>query len=247
MNRFSPKKSWQTHQVLVDLCGLLLICSGSLCGVLIGSWLLGNIGRVLGLLIGALWGFYLAEGCALLIKPRNLGNTQPFETNPMTILSESEATPLSGSKRPRFSSILRRKPAGISPPDSFDSCSLDEIHRRLKSINSHIWQELRRGVLSGCYAGLYSVQLNGSLEKLDWREVNRKTVAALRRFETAATDQERRASLNEALDRIGQKLLLVQKAALRKADRLNKEEEREIQRSEAELWRLSRLECLRSS
>jgi len=36
-------------------------------------------------------------------------------------------------------------------------------------------------------------------------------------------------------------LLLVQKAALRKADRLNKEEERAIQKNEAELWRLSRL------
>jgi hypothetical protein len=54
------------------------------------------------------------------------------------------------------------------------------------------------------------------------------------------SEEERRASLNEALDRIGQKLLLVQKAAMRKADKLNQEEEQEIQKNEAELWRLSR-------
>jgi hypothetical protein len=70
--------------------------------------------------------------------------------------------------------------------------------------------------------------------------VNRRTVSALHRFETAKNEEERRASLNEALDRIGQKLLLVQKAALRKADRLNKEEEQAIQKNESELWRLSR-------
>jgi hypothetical protein len=34
---------------------------------------------------------------------------------------------------------------------------------------------------------------------------------------------------------------------LRKADRLNVEEEREIQKNEAELWRLSRLDRLSSS
>jgi hypothetical protein len=70
--------------------------------------------------------------------------------------------------------------------------------------------------------------------------VNRRTVSALHRFETAKNEAERRASLSEALDRIGQKLLLVQKAALHKADRLNKEGERAIQKNEAELWRLSR-------
>jgi hypothetical protein len=54
------------------------------------------------------------------------------------------------------------------------------------------------------------------------------------------SDEERIVSLNEALDRIGQKLILVQKAAMRKADKLNEQEEQEIQKNEAELWRLSR-------
>jgi hypothetical protein len=197
MRSLSPKKSRETDQALANLCGLLFICAGSLWGFVIGSWLLGNVGGVLGL-----------------------------------------------TKWPRLSSIFSRKPARSSPPDSHDLCNLDEIHRRLKAINSHIWRELRRGVLSGCYAGLYSVQLDEAKESLDWREVNRRTVAALHQFETATTDDKRRASLTEALGLIGQKLVLVQKAALRKADKLNMEEEREIQKNEAELWRLSRLECL---
>jgi len=54
------------------------------------------------------------------------------------------------------------------------------------------------------------------------------------------TEEERRASLNDALDRIGQKLLIVQKAAMRKADKLSQQEEQEIRKNEAELWRLSR-------
>jgi hypothetical protein len=193
---------------------------------------------------GALWGFDLAEEYALLLKTPNVENTEAFEKSHMTMLAQSEKTPLSGSKWPRLSSIFSRKPARSSPPDSHDLCNLDEIHRRLKAINSHIWRELRRGVLSGCYAGLYSVQLDEAKESLDWREVNRRTVAALHQFETATTDDKRRASLTEALGLIGQKLVLVQKAALRKTDKLNMEEEREIQKNEAELWRLSRLECL---
>ena len=84
------------------------------------------------------------------------------------------------------------------------------------------------------------MQLKERGEPLDWRAINRLTVAALNRFETAMNDDERRLSLNEALDRIGQKLLLVHKAAMRKADQLNQEEKQEIQRNEAELWRLSR-------
>jgi hypothetical protein len=44
----------------------------------------------------------------------------------------------------------------------------------------------------------------------------------------------------EALDRIGQKLHIIKEVATLKADSIQKERE-EIERNEAELWRLSRL------
>jgi hypothetical protein len=194
-----------------------------------------------------LWGFHVAEGCALVLKTQEDRDTEAVEEGCMTLLAQSEGTSISGSKRPWFARLLGRKSTRSSPLECHDSCSLEEIHHRLRTINSQLWRELRRGVLSSCHAGLYSVQLNKGGESLDWREVNRRTVAALHRFETVTTDEERRASLTEALDRIGQKLLLVQKAALRKADKLNMEEEQEIQKNQAELWRLSRLDRLSPS
>ena len=233
--------------MLANFCGLLLICTGSLWGVTVGSWLLGKMGGVLGLMAGALWGFHVAEGLALLLKSRKGGNAEAFEKTHVTIFAHTEKTPLSRSRWPRLSRILSRNPAKSSPSESHDSYSLEEIHDRLRAINSHLWREIRTGVFAGCFAGLYSVQLNQSEESLDWREVNRQTVAALNRFETVTTEEERRTSLIEALDRIGQKLQLVQKAALRKADKLSLEEEREIQKNEAELWRLFRLACLSSA
>ena len=232
--------------MLADLCGLLLVCAGSLSGVSIGSWLLGSMGSLLGLMAGALWGFYMAEGFASLLKIRENLAPEALEQSHTTLVAHSEENLLSGSRWPRLSRIFGRKPARLSPTDPCDAYSLDEIHRRLKEINSNLWRQLRTGVLSSCHVGLYSVKLNHSEERLDWREVNRRTVAALHRFETATTDEERSASLTEALDRIGQKVQLVQKAALRKADRLNLEEEQEIQKNEAELWRLSRLDRLSS-
>ena len=165
----------------------------------------------------------------------------------MQLLAQSEGTRLSGPRQPWFSRILGRKPVRPSSPESYSSYSFEEIHRRLRAMNSQLWKELRQGALSSCYAGLHTVDLEEKGESLDWREVNRRTVAALHRFDAATSDEERRASLNEALDRIGQKLILVQSAALRKADKLNSEEEREIQKNEAELWRLSRIDRLSSS
>ena len=222
------------NQVLANLCGLLFIILGSFWGTAVGSWLYGSLGAMLGLTIGSMWGFHVAEGYGSLLSTQTDNKNDGL---PAAILAQSENPPLSSSKRSWFSKILGRKPVKPSFPESY---SLEEIHRRLKAINSQIWLELRQGVLSSCHAGLYSVQLEERGEPLDWREINRLTVAALHRFETAMNDDERRVSLNEALDRIGQKLLLVQKAAMRKADRLNQEEEQEIQKSEAELWRLSR-------
>ena len=188
-----------------------------------------------------MWGFHVAEGYgSLLCTQRENEN----DRSPVTIVAQSENPPLSSSKRSWFSKMLGRKPVNPPFPESY---SLEEIHRRLKAINSQIWLELRQGVLSSCHAGLHSVQLEERGKPLDWREINRRTVAALHRFETATNEDERRASLNEALDRIGQKLLLVQKAAMRKSDRLNREEEHEIQKNEAELWRLSRSARIHSS
>ena len=221
-------------QMLANLCGLLFILLSSCWGAAVGSWHYGSLGALLGLTIGSIWGYYVAEGYASLLS------TQKDNTNdglPVAISAQSENPPLAATKRSWFSRILGRKPVKQSFRESY---SLEEVHRRLKTINSQIWLELRQGVLSSCHAGLYSVQLEEQGKSLDWREINRRTVAALHSFETAMSEEERKTSLNEALDRIGQKLLLVQKAAMRKADKLNQEEEQEIQKNEAELWRLSR-------
>lgn len=228
------KESLIMNQAVANFCGLLFILLGSWWGAAVGSWLFGSLGALLGLTIGSLWGFHVAEGYASLLS------TQKAKTNdglPVAILAQSENPPLAATKRSWFSRILGRKPVKQSFGESY---SLEEVHRRLKTINSQIWLELRQGVLSSCHAGLYSVQLEEQGKSLDWREINRLTVAALHRFETAISEEEQKTSLNEALDRIGQKLVLVQKAAMRKGDKLNQEEEQEIQKNEAELWRLSR-------
>jgi hypothetical protein len=243
----SPKDFTKMYRVIPDLCGLLLICACSLCGLAMGSYLLGDAGSLLGLTAGGLWGLHVAESCAFLLKPQHWRNEEAPEKGYAAMFSESKGTSLPASKRPWLSRILGIKSDKPAPPESYDSYSLEEIHRRLKEINSQVWRELRTGVLSSCHAGLYSVRLDYVGQRLDWREVNRLTVSALHRFETATSDEDRRNSLKEALDRIGQKLQLVKKAALRKADRLSVEEEREIQKNEAELWRLSRLDRLSTS
>lgn len=232
---FTPRKeSLIMNQVLANLCGLLFILLGSCWGAAVGSWLYGSLGAMLGLAIGSMWGYHVAEGYASLLSSQKENDKDGLL---VALLAQSENSPLSSSKRSWFARILGRKPIKPSFPESY---SLEEVHRRLKAINSQIWLELRQGVLSSCHAGLYSVLLEEKGESLDWREINRRTVAALHRFETAVSEKEQKASLNEALDRIGQKLLLVQKAAMRKADKLNQQEEQEIQKNEAELWRLSR-------
>ncbi len=123
--------------------------------------------------------------------------------------------------------------------------SLEEIYGYLSKINSHLWGQLRMGVLSGCHALLYTVVLCNNGEKLGWRDVNRKTVAALHHFMTAATEYERCASLDDALECVSQKLSIVKYAGLQKAETLEGDEKEAIFASEAELLQLSRL--LRSS
>jgi len=124
----------------------------------------------------------------------------------------------------------------------FQACaSLEEIYGYLSKINSHLWRQLRTGVLSGCHALLYTVVLCELGEKLGWRDVNRKAVAALHRFNTAATEYERCASLQDALTSVSQKVFIAKYAALQKAETLERDEEEAIVASEAELLRLSRL------
>ena len=239
-HRAHLKESSTMNQVLADLCGLLFILLSSSWGTAVGFWFYHSLGGVLGLTLGAMWGYHLAEGYALLLKIQDQNDNDALELGAVTMWVRSDGAPLSGSKRSWFSKILGRKSVQSSFPESDDCQSLEEIHRCLRAMNSHLWRELRQGVLSSCYVGLFTVQLEESGEHLDWREINRRTLAALHRFETATTDEQRRASLNDALDRIGQKLLLVHKAARRKGEELNLEEEREIQGMEAKLWRLSR-------
>ena len=118
---------------------------------------------------------------------------------------------------------------------------LDEIYGYLRKINSHLWRQLRTGVLSGCHALLYTVVLCELGEKLGWRDVNRKAVATLHHFKTATTESERRASLEDALKCVSQKLSIAKHAGLQKADTLERDETEAIFEGEAEILRLSRL------
>ena len=119
--------------------------------------------------------------------------------------------------------------------------SLGEIHGYLSKINAHLWRQLRTGVLSGCHALLYTVVLCELGEKLGWRDVNRKAVAALHHFKAATTESERRASLEDALKCVSQKLSIAKHAGLQKADTLERDETEAIFEGEAEILRLSRL------
>ena len=119
--------------------------------------------------------------------------------------------------------------------------SLEEIHGCLSKINSRLWRELRTGALSGCHALLYTVVFCELGEKIGWREVNRKAVAALHHFKTAATESERCASLQDALKSVSQKVSIAKYAALQKAETLERDEEKAVVASEAELLGLSRL------
>lgn len=123
--------------------------------------------------------------------------------------------------------------------------TLEEIHGYVSKINSRLWRQLRTGVLSGCHALLYTVVLCKNGEKLGWRDANRKTLAALHRFKTAATESERCASLEDALEWVSQKVSMAKYVGLQKAETMARDEKEAIVASEAELLRLSRL--LRSS
>jgi hypothetical protein len=143
---------------------------------------------------------------------------------------------IKSSQLPIFSQGNTRK---LSEHNPDENCRLNEGHYCLRTINARLWKQLRVGALRGCYAGLSIIVIEQDGKLLNWRDVNRKTVSALHRFETVITDTERRIMLREALERISQKLLLVIKSALRKGSRLNFEEAGEIRTIEIELTRIS--------
>jgi len=227
--------------IFPDLYGLLLVLAGCLWGMAVGSGLWGDLGGLLGLAFGALGSFDLAEKLTLMLKEMQDGEKEHRLQSHLALASQSGRAALGNAKQPWLARIFGKRSKIKSPPEPDETFSLDEIHRQLRTLNSGLWKQLRSGVLCSCFVGIYEVQINETEESLDWREVNRRTVSAFRRFETAATDEERLANLRDILDLIGHKLLLVHKAALRKADKLNPEEERVIQQNESELWRLSRI------
>jgi len=128
----------------------------------------------------------------------------------------------------------------ICQQDPQAAARLEEIYGHLRKINSLLWRQLRTGALSGCHALLYTVVLYDLGEKLGWRDVNRKAVAALHRFNTAATENERCASLQDALKCVCQKVFIAKYANLQKAATLERDEKEAIFADEAELLRLSR-------
>jgi hypothetical protein len=223
----------------MNLLGLLFVIAATASGFALGSFLAGELGGLVGIAAGAAWGFRLAADCARLLE-EDRRRTRILREGRFAVLSESSH---SHPSHPRHDSLRRRQRSPRAMGSNLATGKepgLKEIHLALRRINSHIWRELRGGALAGCHALLYTVRLEEGGEALDWREVNRRVVSALRGFETAATDKERYESLMQALDRIGQKLHIVKVVAALKGDSI-REERKELEQNEAELWRLSRL------
>jgi hypothetical protein len=222
-----------------NLLGLLFIVAATGSGFALGSSLAGELGGLVGIAAGAVWGFRLAADCAELLE-ENRRTTGIVDEGRFVALSKASQSHPADSRR----GSLQRRPKSPGALGSNSAAGrepgLEEIHLAFKRINSHIWRELRVGALAGCHALLYAVRLEEGGDVLDWREVNRRLVSSLHGFETAATDNERYRRLVEALDRIGQKHEIVKEVAALKGDSIQ-EERAELERTEAELWRLSRL------
>jgi len=227
-------------QVFINLVGLFFVATAVASGFGLGTWLYDEIGGLLGVAAGAVWGFRLAADCGGLLR-QQVGSTRTLREGEVAVLSDSARSSSTGSKKFWFRRL--RKGQSIVPANSKRNQrqGLKEIHEALTTINSRLWRELRLGTLAGCHALLYTVRLEEGGELLDWRAVNRRLLSCLRRFERATTDRERHASLIEALDRVDQKLHIVRQVAAIKADTPAPEEQEELQQNEAELSRLSRL------
>jgi hypothetical protein len=226
--------------VFINVLGLLFVATAVASGFGVGTRLFGEIGGLLGVAAGAVWGFRLAADCGRLLR-QQLRNTGTLRKGEVAVFSESARSSLPRPKKLWFRRIKKGEPPVTVNSRHNQRYDLKEIHGALTAINSRLWRELRVGTLAGCHALLYTIQLEEGEELLDWRAVNRRLLSCFRRFERATTDGERHASLVEALDRVGQKLYIVKQVAAIKADTSASEEEEELQRNEAELWRLSRL------
>jgi hypothetical protein len=226
--------------LFINLVGLLFVATAVASGFGLGTWLYGEIGALLGVAAGAVWGFRLAADCGGLLR-QQLGSRRALRDGQVAVFSDSARSSLPGSKKFWFRRLKKGQSTVTVNSRQNQRHDLRDIHEALTAINSRLWRELRVGTLAGCHALLYTVRLEEGVEFLDWRAVNRRLLSCLRRFESATTDGERHASLVEALDRVGQKLHIVKQVAAIKADTSAREEQEELQRNEAELWRLSRL------
>ena len=227
-------------RLFINLLGLLLVATAVASGFGLGMQLFGEIGGLLGVAAGAVWGFRLAADCGEVLR-QQLRSTTTLREGQVAVFSESARSSLPGSKKLWFGRLKTGQSPVIVNSKHNQRHDLKEIHGALTAINSRLWKELRVGTLAGCHALLYTIQLEERGEFLDWRAVNRELLSCLGRFERATADGERHASLVEALDRVGQKLHIVKEVAAVKTDTSTREEEEELQRDEAELWRLSRL------
>jgi hypothetical protein len=226
-------------QLMINLLGLFFVGAAAGSGFAVGSALAHGPGALVGVVAGAAWGFRLAASCAELFA-EDEGRTRIMPEGRVAVLSESSHSHPSRSRRGSLRPHMRSGDAMESNITAGQGPGLKAIHLALKRINSSIWRELRVGALAGCHARLYTVRLEEGGEVIDWREVNKRLVSSLHAYETAATDNERYKNLMEALDRIGQKLHIVKEIATLKGNSIQKERE-ELERNEAELWRLSRL------
>jgi len=226
--------------VFIDIVGLLFVATAVASGFGLGTWLYGEIGGLLGVTAGAVWGFRLAADCGGLLR-QQLRSTKSLREGQVAVFSDSACSSFPGPKKLGVRRLKKGQSTGTLDSMHNQRHDLRDIHEALTAINSRLWRELRVGTLAGCHALLYTVRLEEGGELLDWRAANRRLLSCLRRFETARTDGERHASLVDALDRVGQKLLIVKQVAAIKADTSAREEQEELQRNEAELWRLSRL------
>jgi hypothetical protein len=227
-------------QLFINVLGLFFVATAVASGFGLGTWLSGETGGLLGVAAGAVWGFRLAADCGGVLH-RQVGSTRTLREGQVAAFADSARSSLPGSKKLWCTRLKKGQSTGTLTSRHNQRHDLRAVHEALTAVNSRLWRELRVGTLAGCHALLYTVRLEEGGEILDWRAVNRRLLSCLRRSERATTDGERHANLVEALDRLGQKLLIVKQVAAVKADTLAREEEEELQRNEAELWRLSRL------
>jgi len=226
--------------LFINLLGLLFVGTAVASGFGLGTWLYGEIGGLLGVAAGAVCGFRIAADCGGLLRPQ-LGSATTLREGQVAVFSGSARSSPTGSKKFWFRRLNKGQSTVTANSKRNQRQDLKDILEALTAINARLWRELRGGTLAGCHALLYTVRLEEGGELLDWRAVNRRLLSCLRRFERATTDRERHASLIEALDRVGQKLHIVKQVAAIKADTSPRKEQEELQQTEAELWRLSRL------